>query len=281
MNDLARAESILRAACGDRAAHPNSRWRRSRPSASEGPPRSTSSRSPRPTSSAASRAIADAGVDYTVIGKGSNVLVSDLGFEGLVLRLGRGYRWAARDGDRVTAGGSMPLPALAGVALAPRARRTGVRRRDPCFVGRSGQDERGRPRRTDVDVRRRGRGLPTGLDGTMERLDAAAAGFAYRRSDLAADAVVVGATALFGRATRQRSARRWTRRAYGVDGPSRSPSPTAEASSSNPARRPCRPTDRGGRAQGDPGGQAPQVSTQARELHRGGRGRDGRGRAQR
>ena len=56
-------------------------------------------------------------VPVVVIGKGSNVLVSDRGFPGLVLRLGRGYRWAARDGDEMTAGGAMPLPALAGVAL--------------------------------------------------------------------------------------------------------------------------------------------------------------------
>ena len=54
---------------------------------------------------------------FVVIGKGSNILVSDAGFPGLVLRLGHGYRWAARDGDRLTAGGAMPLPALAGVAL--------------------------------------------------------------------------------------------------------------------------------------------------------------------
>ena len=57
-----------------------------------------------------------------VLGKGSNVLVADDGFPGLVLRLGRGYRWAARDGDRLTAGGAMPLPALAGVALRHRLR---------------------------------------------------------------------------------------------------------------------------------------------------------------
>ena len=56
-----------------------------------------------------------------MIGKGSNVLVSDRGFDGLVIRLGRGYRWAARDGDRLTAGGSMPLPALAGVAFGTRS----------------------------------------------------------------------------------------------------------------------------------------------------------------
>jgi UDP-N-acetylmuramate dehydrogenase len=62
-------------------------------------------------------AVQQAGVPFVVIGKGSNLLVADDGFAGLVVRLGRAYRWAAREGDRLTAGGAMPLPALAGVAL--------------------------------------------------------------------------------------------------------------------------------------------------------------------
>ena len=66
---------------------------------------------------AVSEALAATGISYLVIGKGSNILVADEGFPGLVLRLGRGFRWAARDGSRLSAGGSMPLPALAGVAL--------------------------------------------------------------------------------------------------------------------------------------------------------------------
>jgi UDP-N-acetylmuramate dehydrogenase len=52
-----------------------------------------------------------------VIGKGSNLLVSDRGFPGIVLRLGRAFRWTARDGTQLTAGAAMPLPALSGVAL--------------------------------------------------------------------------------------------------------------------------------------------------------------------
>src|SRR6478736_4810546 len=51
----------------------------------------------------------------SIVGKGSNVLVADEGFDGIVLRLGRGFRWSARAGDTVTAGAAMPLPALAGV----------------------------------------------------------------------------------------------------------------------------------------------------------------------
>ena len=66
---------------------------------------------------AVAAAVAETGVPVVVIGKGSNVLVSDRGFPGIVLRLGKGYRWAARDGGTLTSGGSMPLPALSGVAL--------------------------------------------------------------------------------------------------------------------------------------------------------------------
>jgi UDP-N-acetylmuramate dehydrogenase len=66
---------------------------------------------------AVGRTVRETGVPVLVIGKGSNLLVSDEGFPGIVLRLGRAFRWAARDGDRLTAGGAMPLPALAGVAL--------------------------------------------------------------------------------------------------------------------------------------------------------------------
>jgi UDP-N-acetylmuramate dehydrogenase len=66
---------------------------------------------------AVGRAVRDAGVPLLVVGKGSNLLVSDAGFPGVVLRLGREFRWAARDGGRIAAGAAMPLPALAGVAL--------------------------------------------------------------------------------------------------------------------------------------------------------------------
>ncbi|HEX9822803.1 MAG TPA: FAD-binding protein, partial [Actinomycetota bacterium] len=68
--------------------------------------------------SAIAVAVAETELPLLVIGKGSNVLIADAGFPGIVLRLGRSYRWAARDGSRITAGGAMPLPALAGVALA-------------------------------------------------------------------------------------------------------------------------------------------------------------------
>src|ERR671918_3193882 len=65
----------------------------------------------------AAEAVGTTATPWIVIGKGSNILVSDRGFAGLVVRLGKGYRWTAREGVRLRAGGSMPLPAMAGVAL--------------------------------------------------------------------------------------------------------------------------------------------------------------------
>jgi UDP-N-acetylmuramate dehydrogenase len=52
-------------------------------------------------------------VPVLVVGKGSNLLVSDAGFPGLALRLGAGFKWLARDGEVVNAGAGEAMPALA------------------------------------------------------------------------------------------------------------------------------------------------------------------------
>ena len=47
------------------------------------------------------------------LGRGSNVLVSDRGYPGIVVRLGKGFEWIADSGDGLEAGGATPLPRLA------------------------------------------------------------------------------------------------------------------------------------------------------------------------
>jgi UDP-N-acetylmuramate dehydrogenase len=61
------------------------------------------------------RAIADVRgeLDVAIVGKGSNLLVSDEGFRGIAVRLGRGFRDHERDGTRLTLGGAVQLPAAA------------------------------------------------------------------------------------------------------------------------------------------------------------------------
>lgn len=52
-----------------------------------------------------------------VLGRGSNLVVADSGFEGLVVKLGGGFSRATVDGERVKAGAAVPLPRLARQAV--------------------------------------------------------------------------------------------------------------------------------------------------------------------
>ncbi len=51
----------------------------------------------------------DEAVDWIVLGKGSNVLVSDAGFEGAVIVLGSGFRHYSVDGTQIVAGAGVVL----------------------------------------------------------------------------------------------------------------------------------------------------------------------------
>ncbi len=52
-----------------------------------------------------------------VLGRGSNVVVSDDGFAGVVVYLGSGFTWIRYEDDELRAGGSTPLPQLARSAV--------------------------------------------------------------------------------------------------------------------------------------------------------------------
>lgn len=187
-----RAEGILRAACGDRVRRsfsmaPLTTFRIGGPAALYLEPESDADLV------AAGRAIEESGLPFMVVGKGSNLLVSDEGFPGLVLRLGRGYRWAARDGNTLRAGGSMPLPALSGVALRHGLSGLAFGVAIPATVGGAIRMNAGAHGRSMSDV-------VTSVEvvhlsgGRAESIPVADAGFAYRRSALPADAVVTGVT---------------------------------------------------------------------------------------
>ncbi|MGH9183061.1 MAG: UDP-N-acetylmuramate dehydrogenase [Acidimicrobiales bacterium] len=61
----------------------------------------------------AASAVAASGVAVLVVGRGSNLLVSDRGFGGLAVGLGEGFAAIEVDGGLVRAGGSVALPVLA------------------------------------------------------------------------------------------------------------------------------------------------------------------------
>jgi UDP-N-acetylmuramate dehydrogenase len=141
---------------------------------------------------AVAEAVVHTGVRFAVIGKGSNLLVADEGFPGLVVRLGRSYRWAARDGDRMRAGGAMPLPALAGVALTHELAGLEFGVAIPASVGGS----------VRMNAGAHGHALDEVLDtidvfdireGAVRAIPVTEAGFGYRSSGLPDPGVVVAA----------------------------------------------------------------------------------------
>jgi len=189
--DLALARSILREACGERlreafALAPLTTFRIGGPAALYLEPDDERDLV------AASAAIVRAEIPFVVVGKGSNVLVADEGFPGLVLRLGRGYRWSARDGDVLTAGGAMPLPALSGVALRHALTGLSFGVAIPASIGGAVRMNAGAHGGqmsdivSQIDVFRL-------REGAGEYVEADDAGFGYRRTGLPADAVVTGA----------------------------------------------------------------------------------------
>jgi UDP-N-acetylmuramate dehydrogenase len=62
---------------------------------------------------AARDAVVATGVDVLVVGKGSNLLVADAGFDGLVIVLGDAFAEVDVDGTTVVAGGAAALPVVA------------------------------------------------------------------------------------------------------------------------------------------------------------------------
>jgi UDP-N-acetylmuramate dehydrogenase len=61
----------------------------------------------------AGEAVSASGVPVLVVGKGSNLLVADAGFPGLVVTLGEAFSTIEMHGDRVRAGAGVGLPVLA------------------------------------------------------------------------------------------------------------------------------------------------------------------------
>lgn len=248
---IAYAESILRAACGDRLRAgyrlaPLTTFRIGGPAALYLEPESEDDLV------AAGDAIRATGLDVVVLGKGSNVLVADDGFPGLVLRLGRGYRWTAREGERIRCGASMPLPALAGVALAHGLAGVEWGVAIPGSFGGAVRMNAGAHGGEMVDV------LET-LDvfelaeGSARRIPVDEAGFSYRRSGLTPDAVVVAATVLLTPdaagdiRARMDDARAWRRRSQ----------PLAEANCGSVFKNP--PGDHAGRLIDAAGGKGRSV----------------------
>ena len=186
------AERVLRSACGERVRRdvvlaPLTTFRIGGPAALYLEPESEADLA------AVADAIDETRLPYLVIGKGSNLLISDRGFGGIAVRLGRAFRWSEATGEGLRAGASVPLPALAGVGLAKRLAGLEFGVAIPGSLGGAIRMNAGahgaemRDRVSSVEVFRLSTRSP-------ESIPAAGVGFGYRRTELPADAIVVGGT---------------------------------------------------------------------------------------
>lgn len=57
--------------------------------------------------------LAETQLPFLVLGRGSNVLIADSGFDGVVIHLGVGFAWVRHEDDVATAGAATSLPQLA------------------------------------------------------------------------------------------------------------------------------------------------------------------------
>jgi UDP-N-acetylmuramate dehydrogenase len=130
-------------------------------------------------------------VPVLIVGRGSNLLIADAGFGGLVVTLGSPFGWT-RVGEMVEAGGSVPLPRLAREASAagrgglewcvgvPGSVGGAVRQNAGCF-GSEVVD-----RLVDVEI-------VSLVGGEHRRVQARDLDLTYRHSDVEAHDVVVAA----------------------------------------------------------------------------------------
>lgn len=127
-----------------------------------------------------------------VLGRGSNLVVADSGFDGLVIKLGGSFLTATVTGVQVEAGGAMPLPRLAREAVrasvggleffvgVPGSVGGAVRQNAGCF----GTETKDRlVLATIVDLQ----------TGDISERDASSLDLAYRRSNVATTELVMSA----------------------------------------------------------------------------------------
>jgi UDP-N-acetylmuramate dehydrogenase len=145
---------------------------------------------------AVAQIITDGKLAWCVLGRGSNMLVSDTGFAGVVLLLGRGFRGIDVDGDTVRVGAAEPLPTLASSLADQGLAGFGWGCAVPGTVGGAVRMNAGAHGRdmaanlVEIDVYR------VALKA-RETWPKDALGLAYRRSELPRDAVVLSATMTF------------------------------------------------------------------------------------
>src|SRR5205814_5973824 len=125
------------------------------------------------------------GVPIAIVGRGSNLLVSDDGFRGVAVKLGRGFRTHERTDDGLRLGGAVYLPAAA--RLTARLGLTGFEfaAEIPATFGGAVRMNAGAHDRCIADVLVAASVVDLST-GEARRVLTAELGYAYRHSVLAA-----------------------------------------------------------------------------------------------
>ncbi|HVL90304.1 MAG TPA: UDP-N-acetylmuramate dehydrogenase [Actinomycetota bacterium] len=161
-------------------------------------------------------ALDETGLPLLVIGRGSNMLVSDEGFPGIAVRLGGGFRWARVEGTAVAAGGAMPVPALASLAAGASLAGLEFAAAIPASFGGAIAMNAGAHHRSISEVLIEATVFDLSARSSRT-IDAADLGFVYRASALPAGSIVTAGLAALGPgdpdeiAAGMREAREWRR----------------------------------------------------------------------
>lgn len=156
------------------------------------------------------------GLPVLVVGRGSNMLVSDRGFDGIAVRLGGSFRWIRADGEALEAGGAVPVPALAAYAADRNLAGVEFTIAIPGSLGGAVRMNAGAHGREIGEVLEWADAFLLG-EGRTERLARERLRFAYRSSEFPPDSVVTAARLRLepgdpdAISERMRSVRQWRR----------------------------------------------------------------------
>lgn len=138
-------------------------------------------------------AVRQSGISLLVVGKGSNLLVSDAGFAGLAIRLGEGFAGLEIEGTEVVAGAALSYPLLArrtaAAGLSGMEWAVGI----PGSVGGAVRMNAGGHGAETKDTILSAEVLFLGSEPARRSLDTEALGLSYRHSVIGRDDVVLSA----------------------------------------------------------------------------------------
>ena len=129
------------------------------------------------------------GIPVAIVGRGSNLLVSDDGFRGIAVRLGRAFRDHVRSNSGFVFGGAVYLPAAA--RLTARVGLSGFEfaAEIPATFGGAVRMNAGAHERCMADVLDEATVVDLAT-GDRREIDVSALGYSYRRSSLSPDDIV-------------------------------------------------------------------------------------------